>query len=298
VIGFEILPQARLEFPRVDVTLQVSGLFRDMFPGLIALYDDAVRAVAALDEDAEFNPLKEAQDLARIFGAAQGTYGLGVSDRIVRGEWTDRDDLARAYLAAGGHALNRAGESAPAPDAFAAQVALADAHVHVQDMAEVDVLTGPAFADYEGGFAAANKYLGGDADIVHLDATRPEQLRARPLQDEIARVLRMRLANPRWLEGQMRHGHRGAGEIAEGIDNLYAFAATSGLVSDAQFDLAFSATLGDETVRAFLAHANPRALQAVAHVFNDALKRSLWRTRRNSVLDVLDAVGEAHVADA
>ncbi|QGM96126.1 cobaltochelatase subunit CobN [Methylocystis parvus] len=296
VIGFEILPQAKLDFPRVDVTLHVSGLFRDMFPGLIALFDDAVRAVAALDEDPAFNPLKEADGLTRIFGAAQGSYGLGVSDKIVRGEWLSRDDLASAYLQSGGHALDRAGESAPAMEAFSAQVARAEAHVHVQDMAEVDVLAGPAFADFEGGFAAANKMLGGDADFVHLDATRPENLRARPLRDEIARALRMRLANPRWLERQMRHGHRGGAEIAEGIDNLYAFAATSGLVSDAQFDLAFSATLGDDKVRAFLARENPRALEAVAHVFNEALRRALWRSQRNSVRDILSKVGGDHVA--
>ncbi|MGJ0510640.1 MAG: cobaltochelatase subunit CobN [Methylocystis sp.] len=294
VIGFEILPQARLDVPRVDVTLHVSGLFRDMFPGLIALFNDVVCAVAALDEDAAFNPLKQAQDLQRVFGAAQGSYGLGVSDKVARGEWSSRDDLARAFLAAGGHALDRAGESAPALDAFSAQVAGADAHVHVQDMAEVDLLTGPAFADYEGGFAAANRLLGGDAALLHLDATRPEKPRARPLQDEVARVLRMRLANPRWLDGQMRHGHRGGAEIAEAVDNLYAFAATSGLVSDAQFDLAFSATIGDERVRDFLARDNPRALEAVARVFNDALARDLWHTRRNSVRDVLANVGGAH----
>ncbi|WP_442756630.1 cobaltochelatase subunit CobN [Methylocystis sp. JAN1] len=296
VIGFEILPQAKLDFPRVDVTLHVSGIFRDMFPGLIALFDDALRAVASLDERADFNPLKEAGELTRIFGVAQGTYGLGVSDGIVRGEWASRDDLARAYLQAGGHALNRAGESAPALQAFSERVARADAHVHVQDMAEVDILTGPAFADFEGGFAAANKMLGGDADFVHLDATRPGSPRARRLRDEIARALRMRLANPRWLAGQMRHGHRGGAEIAEGIDNLYAFAATSGLVSDAQFDLAFSATLGDDKVRNFLARENPRALEAIAHVFTQARRRDLWRTQRNSVQDILTSVGGDHVA--
>ncbi|TLG79009.1 cobaltochelatase subunit CobN [Methylocystis sp. B8] len=290
VIGFEILPQARLDFPRVDVTLQVSGLFRDMFPGLIALFDDAVRAVATLDEDAEFNPLKTADDLRRVFGAADGTYGLGVSDRVVHGEWSNRDDLARAYLSAAGHAYDRAGESNEAVAAFCERVAAADAHVHVQDMAEVDVLIGPAFADFEGGFAAANAMLGGDADLLHLDSTRPERLRTRALKDEIARILRMRLANPRWLQGQMRHGHRGAGEIAETIDNLYAFAATSSLISDAQFDLAFDATLGDDAICDFLAAENPRALTAIARVFSEALARGMWNTQRNSVRDALSNV--------
>ncbi|MEK8093901.1 cobaltochelatase subunit CobN [Methylocystis sp. IM3] len=298
VIGFEILPQARLDVPRVDVTLHVSGLFRDMFPGLIALFDDAVRAVAALDEDADFNPLKEASELTRVFGAAQGAYGLGIGDKVVRGEWASREDLARAFLASGGHALDRAGDSAPALDAFSAQVARADVHVHVQDMAEVDVLTGPAFVDYEGGFAAANRMLGGAAALVHLDATRPETLRARPLKDEIARVLRMRVCNPRWLEGQMRHGHRGGAEIAEAIDNLHAFAATSGLVTDAQYDLAFCATLGDDEVREFLARENPRAMEAMARAFTDALARGLWRTGRNSVRDLLADVGGVDAARA
>ncbi|MFZ3180869.1 MAG: cobaltochelatase subunit CobN [Methylocystis silviterrae] len=290
VIGFEILPQARLEFPRVDVTLQVSGLFRDMFGNLIALFDDAVHAVAARNEDAEINPLKAADDLRRVFGAADGAYGIGVSDRALRGNWSDRDDLARAYLCAAGHAYDRAGESNEAVAAFSARVADADAHVHVQDMAEVDVLIGPAFADYEGGFAAANAMLGGDADLVHIDATRPERLRPCALKDEIARVLRMRLANPQWLQGQKRHGHRGAGEIAETIDNLYAFAATSGLISDAQFDLAFDATLGDDATRDFLAIENPRALTAIARVFSEALVRGLWNTQRNSVRGALSDI--------
>ena len=302
VIGFEILPQARLEFPRVDVTLQVSGLFRDMFGNLIALFDDAVRAVATRDEDAEINPLKTREDLRRVFGAADGSYGLGVSDRALRGDWSDRDDLARAYLCAAGHAYDRAGESNEAVAAFSARVADADAHVHVQDMAEVDVLIGPAFADYEGGFAAANAMLGGDADLVHIDATRPERLRPRALKDEIARVLRMRLANPQWLQGQKRHGHRGAGEIAETIDNLCAFAATSGLISDAQFDLAFDATLGDDATRDFLAMENPRALTAIARVFSEALARGLWKTQRNSVRGALSDLerqeGERLAAEA
>lgn len=290
VIGFEILPQARLDFPRVDVTLQISGLFRDMFPNLVALFDDAVRAVAALEEDASVNPLKAADDLRRVFGAADGTYGLGVSDRVQRGEWSNRDDLARAYLSAAGHVYDRAAESQEAIAAFSARVAAADAHVHIQDMAEVDVLIGPAFADYEGGFAAANALLGGAADLLHLDAARPDRLRTRALKDEIARVLRMRLANPLWLQGQMRHGHRGAGEIAEAIDNLYAFAATSGLISAAQFDLAFDAALGDDAVRDFIGAENPRALAAIARVFGDALARGLWTTQRNSVRDILSDI--------
>jgi cobaltochelatase CobN len=284
VTGFEIEPMALRDFPRVDVTLHISGLFRDMFPGLIALFHDAARAVALLDEDDAVNPLRGAgAEVQRIFGAGAGSYGLGLSETLSRGSFEKRDDLARQFLDAAGNAYDRAGDATPARETFAARVAGADALVHVQDMAEVDVLTGTAFAEFEGGFAAASGALGGAARVLHLDATRSEALRVRTLPQEIARVLRGRLANPRWLEGQMRHGHRGAGEIAEGIDNLYAFAATTGCVSDAQFDLVYDATLGDDAVRDFLALENPRALEAIAHVFDEALRRGFWRTRRNSV---------------
>jgi cobaltochelatase CobN len=290
VSGFEILPLATRDFPRVDVTLHISGLFRDMFPGLIALFHDAVAAVAGLEEDDDSNPLAWARrggmSLARIFGAAQGTYGLGLSEPIAEG--AARDELGRAFLEAGGHSFSREGESAPAHEAFGARIGAADALVHVQDMAETDVLTGAAFAEFEGGFSAANAALGGAAEVVHLDATRPAVMKLRSLEQEIARVIRARAANPRWIEGQMRHGHRGAAEIAETIDNLFAFAATTDAVSDAQWDLVFDATLGAPRVRDFLMRDNPRAAQAIRNIFQHALERGFWRTRRNSVAAALN----------
>ncbi|HEY8260078.1 MAG TPA: cobaltochelatase subunit CobN, partial [Methylosinus sp.] len=291
VSGFEIEPLAKRDFPRVDVTLHISGLFRDMFPGLIALFHDAVAAVAALDEEDESNPLacawRAGGSLARIFGAAQGSYGLGLSEQIAEG--AARAELGRAFLAAGGHSFSREAESAPALEAFGARVGAADALVHVQDMAETDILTGAAFAEFEGGFSAANASLGGAAEIVHLDATRPAAMTLRSLEREIARVIRARAANPRWIAGQMRHGHRGAAEIAETLDNLFAFAATTEAVSDAQWDLVFDATLGAPRVQEFLFRENPRAAQAIRDVFRRAIARGFWRTRRNSVAAALGA---------
>jgi cobaltochelatase CobN len=296
VSGFEIEPIVNRDFPRVDVTLHISGLFRDMFPGLISLFHDAVQAVAALDEEDEFNPLASSArlgaSLLRIFGAAQGNYGLGLSEIISRGEWTALDDLAGAYLDAAGHSFDRNGESVPARDLFAQRVGGADALVHVQDMAEADILSGAAFVDFEGGFAAANRALGGAAALTHVDATRPDRIALRSLEQEIARVVRGRAANPRWIEGQMRHGHRGAAEIAEALDNLFAYAATTGLVREEQFDLIFSATLAVKSVREFLMHDNPRAAGAIAQMFEEAIRRELWRPRRNSVVASINAVKE------
>ena len=292
VSGFEVLPLAMLGRPRVDVTLRISGLFRDIFPSQIALFAAAVRAVAALEESAEDNPLAGVQDAspARIFGAAPGAYGVGLGARIARGEWADRSDLAQTYLAATSHAYDGEGEAREASAEFRTRVAGAEAFVHVQDLPGQDALDADAVAEHEGGFAAAAAETGANPALYHLDSTAAQAPKIRTLAQEIARALRGRAANPRWLQGQMRHGHRGAAEIAQSLDNLYCFAALTDAVASAQFDLMFDATLGDETIRAFLVRANRRAACHMAGVFEEAAKRGFWLSRRNSSARILASV--------
>jgi len=289
VSGFEVLPLAMLGRPRVDVTLRISGLFRDVFPGQIALFAAAVRAVAALEESAGDNPLAGLQgaSMARIFGAAPGAYGVGLGARIARGEWAERSELAEAYLAATSHAYDGDGEAQEAAAEFRTRVAGAEAFVHVQDLPGQDALDADAFAEHEGGFAAAAAEAGADPALYHLDSTTPAAPKIRTLAQEIARALRGRAANPRWISGQMHHGHRGAAEIAQSLDNLFCFAALTDAVESTGFDLMFDATLGDDSVRAFLLQANPRAASHMAGVFEEAARRGFWLSRRNSSARIL-----------
>ena len=287
--GFEILPLATLGRPRVDVTLRISGLFRDVFPSQIALFSAAVRAVSDCAESAEDNPLAALKGTApaRVFGAAPGAYGVGLGRRIAEGGWSERAELAEAYLAATSHAYDGEGEGKEAAAAFRKRVAGAEAFVHVQDLPGQDALDADAFSEHEGGFAAAAESLGARPALYHLDSTAPGAPKVRPLEQEIARSLRGRAANPRWLAGQMRHGHRGAAEIAQSLDNLYAFAALTDAVRSEQFDLMFDATLGDEAVRTFLVEANRPAARHMARVFEEAARRGFWRSRRNSCRSIL-----------
>jgi cobaltochelatase CobN len=292
VSGFEVLPLGMLGRPRVDVTLRISGLFRDVFPTQISLFSAAVRAVAALEESAEDNPLAglQGERLARIFGAAPGSYGVGLGARIARGEWAERSELAEAYLAATSHAYEGEGEAREAAAEFRTKVAGAEAFVHAQDLPGQDALDADAFAEHEGGFAAAAAETGAKPALYHLDSTVPGAPKIRSLAQEIARALRGRAANPRWLQGQMRHGHRGAAEIAQSLDNLYCFAALTDAVASAQFDLMFDATLGDDSVRAFLVDANHQAASHMAGVFQEAARRGFWLSRRNSAMRILASV--------
>ncbi len=286
--GFDILPFAALERPRVDVTLRISGLFRDVFPAQITMFDEAVRAVAALDEDDEINPLAAARRGGevrpwRIFGDAPERYGLGLARAIDADAMVSRQDLGETYIAAGSHAYGgaqAAGERVTG--AFAGRVASADAFVHTGDMADLDMLDSAATTEAELGFAAAAETLGVTPALYHLDSSSTERLKVRTQTEEIARIVRGRAANPRWIEGQMRHGYRGAAEIAETVDNLYAAAVMSDAVTSRHFDMVFAATCGTEAVRAFLLDANRDAARAVAERFRDAATRGFWTSRRNS----------------
>jgi cobaltochelatase CobN len=241
--------------------------------------------VAVLDEDEETNPLAASsrEGLApRIYGAAPGAYGTGLSTAIASGAWQSREDLGEIYIEASQYAYGASGDAAASNAAFRTCLREADAFVHVQDMAGQDLLDSDAFATHEGGFAAAAETLGAKPALYHVDATA-DVAKVHTTGEELARVLRARATNPRWIAGQMRHGHRGAAEIAETIHNFYAFAATTDIVSAAQFDLMFEATLGSESVRNFMIAANPAAAASSARLFEDAMRRGLWVTRRNSI---------------
>jgi cobaltochelatase CobN len=285
VTGFEIVPLMKLNRPRVDVTFRISGLLRDMFPAQLAFFHAAVQRVAALEEDSASNPLRRHQgEIYRIFGAADGAYGAGVTEHIGTGNWQTRDDLAETYLAASGTAYTGGGKGVAARGAFERQVKEASGFVHVQDHRETDILSGLDFAAHEGGFAAAASALdNAGAAIYHADAAKPKAPRVRTLHEETARVLHGRALSSRWLEGQMRHGFAGATEIASTVDSAYALAATAGAISSEGFEHLYEAYLGDPTVAGFLARENGAALTAIQSRFREAIARSLWRPRRNDL---------------
>lgn len=287
VTGIEIMPLATLDRPRIDVTLRISGLFRDIFEAQIALFDMAVRRVAALDEPADDNPLAEArrrgEDLSRVFGSAPGSYGAQAADLALDGDWKARSDLGAAYLATVTHAYGGSELVREADGAFRDRVSAAELLVHPQDDRERDVLDGDGVADFVGGFAAAAALLGNDPELYHLDTSRTDVPKARRMSEEIARIVRGRLTNPRWIAGMLAHGHRGVAEIAQSVDALYAFAATADIVPPSLFDATHAALVADEGVLDAMRARNPAAAAAIAARLRDALDRGIWVTRRNAV---------------
>ncbi len=287
VTGVEVIPLARLDRPRIDVTLRISGLFRDIFESQMLLFASAVRLVAGLDEEAEWNPLAEARRRdeggERIFGGAPGVYGAGAASLTLDGAWTVRDEIGAAYLAASSQAYDGGGDGVPAAQAFEARVAQADALIHTQDDRERDILDGDGVADFAGGFAAAAASLGGAPALYHLDTSKPETPAARTFHEEVARIVRGRLTNPRWKTGMLKHGHSGVAEIAQAVDALFAFAAAADAVPSHLFDATHDSLFGDEAFAKAMQDANPAAAEAMARRMLEALSRGLWRPRRNAV---------------
>jgi cobaltochelatase CobN len=295
VTGFEVMPLSVLDRPRVDVTLRVSGFFRDAFPHQMDLVASAADAVMALDEPDDMNPaaaqFRKDQQGFRVFGSKPGAYGAGLQALIDERVWTERRDFADAYLEWGSYAYGRAADGVRARAEMEGQLARVEGIVHNQDNREHDVLDSDDYYQFEGGAAAAVAHLQGqDRPIYHNDHSRPERPKILTLDAEIGRVVRARAVNPKWIEGVMRHGYKGAFEMAATLDYLFAFAATTRAVKTHHFDLVHAAFVEDERVRAFIEEHNPSALKEMAARFDEAIARGLWVPKSNSARGLIDAV--------
>ncbi|MGB8698420.1 MAG: cobaltochelatase subunit CobN [Thermosynechococcaceae cyanobacterium] len=321
VIDFEILPLSILGRPRVDVTLRISGFFRDAFANLIDLFDRAVQAVANLDEPSDQNPLaakvkaetedwlKQGISLAeaqrrsryRLFGSKPGAYGAGLQGIIEAQNWSDDADLARAYLQWSSYAYTaqpleqqrlKELETDPngtfAPEAFTQRLGDLQIVLHNQDNREHDLLDSDDYYQFQGGLTAAVRSIQGKNPTIYFgDHSRPMQPQIRTLTEELTRVYRSRVANPKWITGAMRHGYKGAFEMAATVDYLFAYDATTHCVADHMYAGVAEAYLFDETVQNFVQVHNPWALRDMAERLLEAHQRGLWSSAEVKMLDKL-----------
>jgi cobaltochelatase CobN len=286
VVGYDIISPAELGRPRIDVTLRISGLFRDVFSPLAQLFEAATKALSERRDEGDENPYRNRT--SRVFGPRPGQYGLAMQSLLPEFSDASRVAAGEAWLSASSWAFASDGEMRPDRKGIEIKLLAADAFVHTQDLPETDLLLAADYAAHEAGVAAAAARIGAPAPaLYHLDATRPDQPHARSLNEEISRVVRARAANPDWIAGMMRHGFRGAAEITATLEHMAAFAHLADAVSSHLFDLYFDATLGSEEVRAFLARENPLALAALETCFRRLHEASLWKTRRNSIAAAL-----------
>ncbi|HWC79214.1 MAG TPA: cobaltochelatase subunit CobN, partial [Pseudonocardiaceae bacterium] len=303
VTGFEIVPVQELERPRIDVVVRISGFFRDAFPHVVALLDEAVRAVAELDEPAEDNYVRAAYqaDLAshgdsrrastRIFGSKPGAYGAGLLPLIDARNWRDDADLAEVYATWGGYAYGKGldGREARADMETAfkrIQVAAKNVDTREHDIADSD-----DYFQYHGGMVAMVRSLTGADPAAYVgDSAVPHAVRTRTLGEETRRVFRSRVVNPRWISAMRRHGYKGAFELAATVDYLFGFDATAGVVDDWMYAKLAESYVFDEQVRDFMKQANPWALRGVAERLLEAADRGLWAEPDQQDLDRLRAV--------
>lgn len=313
ITGYEMISLSELRRPRIDVMFRISGFFRDAFPSQIDLLDSAFRAVMALEEPEDANPLaarwkadqaeleadgmvaEQAATLSssRIFGSRPGAYGAGLKDLIQNGQWQDKQELAVSYLDAGGYAYGVAKEGVSQHAQFSRRVGATDAVVQNQDAREFDILDSADFFQFEGGLATAAAHIKGEMPtIYHNDHSRPERPVVRSLEDELARTVRGRAANPKWIASVREHGYKGASEIAATVTNLFGFAATTEAVAGHHFEMLFEAYLVDPETRTFLEDNNPDALTELSTRFLDAIERGFWQPRRNSAYSYLISLTE------
>ncbi|MFE0036424.1 cobaltochelatase subunit CobN [Streptomyces sp. NPDC059015] len=303
VNGLEPVPLAELGRPRIDVTLRISGFFRDAFPHVIGLLDDAVRLAAALDEPADDNFVRahaqadlaehgdERRATTRIFGSRPGTYGAGLLQLIDSRDWRTDADLAEVYTVWGGYAYGRGLEGRAAREEMETAYRRIAVAAKNTDTREHDIADSDDYFQYHGGMVATVRALRGTAPEAYIgDSTRPETVRTRTLVEETSRVFRARVVNPRWIEAMRRHGYKGAFELAATVDYLFGYDATTGVVADWMYDKLAEAYVLDPENREFLQQANPWALHGIAERLLEAESRGMWEKPDPAVVDALRQV--------
>lgn len=314
VVDFRVLALAALGRPRVDVTLRISGFFRDAFANLIDLFDQAVAAVAALEESEQDNPLAASvrretegwlqagidqaeatsRSRYRVFGSRPGTYGAGVQGLIEAQNWTDDRDLARAYIDWSSYAYTGSGMGQPAPEAFERRLEQMQIVLHNQDNREHDLLDSDDYYQFQGGLTAAVRSLSAQQPVTYFgDHSLGCHPKVRSLKEEIARVYRSRVVNPKWIAGVMRHGYKGAFEMAATIDFLFAYDATADCVEDHMYRGVAEAYLLDPAIQAFVQANNPWAARDMAERLLEAHQRGLWKAESTILAQLRTLVLEA-----
>jgi len=298
VVDFTVMPNFLLNRPRVDVTLRVSGFFRDAFPHLIKLFDAAVQALATQDEPGHTNSIQQhiehdqrtliangvsheqARQQAgyRVFGSKPGSYGAGLQGLIDERCWQDQQDLATAYVQWGGYAYGQQDNGTPAFDALQQRLGQLEAVVQNQDNREHDLLDSDDYYQFQGGMAnAVTQFSGTAPSIYHGDHANPAAPKIRTLAEELNRVIRSRVINPKWIQAMQRHGYKGAFEMAASVDYLFAYDATTDLISDYQYALISDHLLLEADNQAFLREHNPNALREMSERLLEAMQRGMWQ---------------------
>ncbi|MGW4337451.1 cobaltochelatase subunit CobN [Rhodococcus koreensis] len=303
VVNLEVIHLEELGRPRIDVTVRISGFFRDAFPHVLALLDDAVRLVAALDEPAESNFVRahaqadlaehgdERRATTRIFGSKPGTYGAGLLQLIDSKSWRGDADLADVYTTWGGFAYGRGLDGAPAADDMRTAYRRITVAAKNTDTREHDIADADDYFQYHGGMVATVRALTGKSPEAYIgDSTRPESVRTRTLSEETSRVFRARVVNPRWLEAMRRHGYKGAFEMAATVDYLFGYDATTNVVADWMYEKLAESYVLDEQNRKFMEQSNPWALHGIAERLLEAAERDMWEHPEQQTLDGLRQV--------
>jgi len=302
ITGLEVIPLEELGRPRIDVTVRISGFFRDAFPNLIELIDQGVQLVASLDESPEDNMVvkhlqedraaqqaqgsadspsaAESEDnpsLYRIFGSKPGTYGAGILAAIDERNWENVQDLAEVYTAWGGYAYTRQDFGVHARDQFRRRFGQIVVAAKNQDNREHDIFDSDDYMQYHGGMIATVRALTGQNPQQFFgDSSDPTRARVRKLEDEARRVFRTRVVNPKWIDSMKRHGYKGAFELSATVDYMFGYDATAQVIEDWMYENVTESYVLDPETQEFFQQSNPWALRDIVERLLEAIERGMW----------------------
>jgi cobaltochelatase CobN len=301
VIGVETIPLEELGRPRVDVCARISGFFRDAFPNLVSLMDQAINLAAELDEPPEMNFVRKhylesnKEPLFRIFGSAPGRYGTGILETIHSQKWETGKDLSEVFLNWGGFAYTQKECGTTKREEFIRQLSQTDVASQNQDNREHDILDSDDYLQFHGGLINAInqiKKAQGKGKVTEYfgDSSNPAAVKVKTLKEEVQRVFRARVINPKWIDSMKDHGYKGGLEMAATIDYMFGYDATTDVINNYMYEGVAEKYLLDKETQKFLKEKNPWAIRSMGERLIEAANRGMWKNPDSELMMKIESL--------
>ncbi|HEY9594745.1 MAG TPA: cobaltochelatase subunit CobN [Spirochaetia bacterium] len=292
----ELVPLTELGRPRIDVTMQISGFFRDLFPNLVELLDRAVLLAERADEADQDNGVRassrsiferlvsggQSEENARryasvrLFGPRPGTYGTGITAMVHAGSWRQESEIAANYMESMQFAYSESLHGVEAREALACNLSSVDVVSQVRASGDYELTDLDHFYEHLGGLASSVEQTAGRKAEVLVSDSYEGRIRTEGVEKAVQRGVRARLLNPLWLDGALRSDFHGAQQVSQRLENLVGLAATTKSVDNRIFEDAADRLAIDPVMRERLKANNPYALREIYERLLEAAGRGYW----------------------
>jgi magnesium chelatase subunit H len=294
----ELIPLEELGRPRIDVVINCSGVFRDLFINQMNLLDQGVKMAAEADEPLEMNfvrkhALKQAEDMGinlrqaatRVFSNASGSYSSNINLAVENSTWDSEAELQEMYLKRKSFSFNsdNPGVMDESREIFETTLKTADATFQNLDSSEISLTDVSHYFDSDPTKLVASLRADGKKPASYIADTTTANAQVRSLSETVRLDARTKLLNPKWYEGMLSHGYEGVRELSKRLVNTTGWSATAGAVDNWVYEDTNETFIKDEEMQKRLMNLNPHSFRKIVSTLLEMNGRGYWETSEENL---------------